>query len=372
MSYTLIDSDAALDEVLVALRDAGDLAVDTEFMRRDTYYPQVALLQLCAGYEAWLIDPLAITQLDGLRELLVDHSVLKVLHSCSEDLEVFRCWLGVLPTPLVDTQRAAALLGEDFGLGYRALVSALLDIDLEKGETRSDWLQRPLTASQSHYAAQDVIQLLPAWKVLRARAEAQGRMPWLLEEGAEACAALTERERDIHLRVKGAGRLAPRELEVLRRLCLWREERAQRLDRPRGWVLSDKACLAIARGRPRRREALGDLDVLPPAVLRRHADALLVCVEEALAVPHEALPAPPTPGLTPAQRECLKTLRDAVRERASHLGVAPEAALTGSELELLVREASGETIVAPARWSGWRGDTIVAPLRALLAGMQSG
>jgi ribonuclease D len=367
MSHTLVDSDAGLARVLAALAGAREVAVDTEFMRRDTYYPQVALLQLCAGSEAWLVDPLSITALDGLRDFLVDDRVVKVLHSCSEDLEVFRCWLGVLPAPLIDTQRAAALLGEAFGLGYRALVEVLLGIDLEKGETRSDWLQRPLTASQCHYAAQDVIQLLPAWQVLREGAEAQGRMAWLLEEGADACAALAERERDIHLRVKGAGRLAPRQLEVLRRLCLWREERARRLDRPRGWVLSDKACLAIAREQPRRHESLEGLDVLPPAVLRRQGDALLTCVEEALATPAGDLPAAAPPGLAPPQRERLKSLREALRERAEALGIAPEAALSGSELELLVREAAGETIVAPPRWSGWRADAVVAPLRAALA-----
>jgi len=218
VSWTLVESDAALAPVLERLSTCPELAVDTEFMRRNTYYPQVALLQLCGGDEAFLVDPLRIEDLDGLRALLTAPAVTKLLHSCSEDLEVFRCWLGVLPEPLVDTQRAAALLGEAFGLGYRALVERLCGISLDKGETRSDWLRRPLSDSQCHYAALDVTELLPAWRVLRERAEDRGRVAWVLEEGEEARAALAERERDLHGRIKGAGRLSPRQTEVLRRL----------------------------------------------------------------------------------------------------------------------------------------------------------
>lgn len=366
MSWTLIESDAALVGALDALRGAAEVAVDTEFMRRDTYHPQIALLQLCAGDEAWLIDPLTLDDLEPLRAFMTDPAVIKVLHSCSEDLEVFRHWLGVMPEPLIDTQRAAALLGEPFGIGYRALVEALLGVSLEKGETRSNWLQRPLTQSQCHYAAQDVLELVPAWKLLAQRAAEQDRFAWLLEEGAEARAALGEREGELHRRIKGWGRLTARQLEVLRRLSVWREARARRLDRPRGWVLDDKACLALARERPRHREALAALDVLPPAVLRRLGDELLAIVDEASGVPEDQLPQPAPRPLDPQQRARLKKLRASLRSRCEALGIAPEAALSGSELELLLREAEGASIDVPARWSGWRGPIVVDPLRAVL------
>jgi ribonuclease D len=364
--WTLIESDGALAEVLEALGSAPEVAVDTEFMRRDTYHPQIALLQLCAGDHAWLIDPLAIDDLAALRAFMTDPKVIKVLHSCSEDLEVFRHWLGVLPEPLIDTQRAAALLGEPFGVGYRGLVEALLGVELEKGETRSNWLQRPLTQSQCHYAAQDVLELVPAWNVLARRAREQDRFPWLLEEGAEARAALSERESDLHRRVKGWGKLNGRQLEVLRRLCLWREARARRLDRPRGWVVDDKACLALAREMPRHRESLASLGVLPPAVLRRLGDELLTIVAEACATPDGDLPETAPRPLDPDQRARFKALRDSLRRRCDELGIAPEAALSGAELELLLREAAGETIRVPERWSGWRGATVVDPMRAML------
>ncbi|MEL7044264.1 MAG: ribonuclease D [Pseudomonadota bacterium] len=366
MSWTLIQNDADLSGVVARLDQCSELAVDTEFMRRNTYNPQIGLLQLCADDEAFLIDPLTVSDLDALRRLLVAPSVVKVLHSCSEDLEVFRHWLGVLPEPLIDTQRAAALLGESFGLGYRALVEKLQGIVLDKGETRSDWLRRPLSESQCHYAALDVLELLPVWRQLRQRAENQGRMPWLLEDGREARAALAEREAGLYRRIKGSGRLNARQMEVLRRVVDWREERARRLDKPRGWILDDKACLAIAREMPRRLEALGTMDQLPPAVLNRQGRALLGLVGDAMDVPAEELPEPAPAVLNPEQRKLLKDLREHLRALAEDLRIAPEAALSGAELELLVRETYGVGVEAPARWSGWREEAVLKPLRSKL------
>ncbi len=366
MSWTLIQSDAELQQVIAGFATCTEIAVDTEFMRRNTYNPQIGLLQLCADDEAFLIDPLAVGDLEELRELLVSPSIIKVLHSCSEDLEVFRHWLGVLPSPLIDTQRAAALLGEPFGLGYRALVERLRGVVLDKGETRSDWLRRPLSESQCHYAALDVLELLPVWHQLRDRAESQGRMEWLLEDGREAIAALAEREAGLYRRIKGSGRLNARQMEVLRRIVDWREDRARRLDKPRGWILEDKVCLAIARDMPTRQEALAAIEQLPPAVLNRQGKVLLSLVRDALDVPAQDLPAPAPAPLGPEQRKTLKDLREHLRVLAEGLGIAPEAALTGAELELLVREGDGNRVASPARWAGWREQTLLAPLRAQL------
>ncbi|MEM1191087.1 MAG: ribonuclease D [Pseudomonadota bacterium] len=366
MSWTLIQNDADLRSVVASLEPCSELAVDTEFMRRNTYNPQIGLLQLCADDEAFLIDPLAVSDLDGLKALLVAPSVVKVLHSCSEDLEVFRHWLGLLPEPLIDTQRAAALLGEPFGLGYRALVEKLRGVVLDKGETRSDWLRRPLSESQCHYAALDVLELLPAWRQLRQRAEAQERMTWLLEDGREARAALGEREAGLYRRIKGSGRLNARQMEILRRVVDWREERARRLDKPRGWILDDKACLALAREMPRRLEALESIEPLPPVVLKRQGKALLGLVHDAMDAPSEALPEPAPAPLNPEQRQRLKDLREDLRTLAEGLHIAPEAALTGAELERLVRETSEADVDAPARWFGWREQTLLKPLRSKL------
>ena len=367
MEWQLIESDADLQAALAAVAGSSVVAVDTEFMRTNTFYPKIALLQLYAGDEVYLIDPLAITDLDGLRAMLTDPGHLKVLHSGSEDLEVFSRWLGILPEPLIDTQRAAALLGEAGGLGYRNIVERLLGVELDKGETRSDWLRRPLTDSQCHYAAMDVLHLLPVWEILKERALSADRMPWLLEEGVELRRAMEDREHEPFRRVKGAGKLNARQLATLARLVAWREERARNADKPRGWVLDDKACVAIARAMPSSQAALEDLGVLPPSVLRKQGNVLLDIVEQSAKLHQDELPASFPSPLDERQRGQLKTLKHSAREHAAKIGVAPELMLTAADLELLVRERSGEPVKMPRRWAGWRQDMVIRPLRELAA-----
>ncbi|MEM8941187.1 MAG: ribonuclease D [Pseudomonadota bacterium] len=398
MSWSLIANNDDLRAVLATISDESEVAVDTEFMRRNTFFPQVALLQLGVAGKAWLIDPLGITDLEPLRRFLTDPRCLKILHSCSEDLEVFRCWLDTSPSPLVDTQRAAALLGEGFGLGYRGLVERLCAIELDKGETRSNWLQRPLTESQCHYAAQDVLHLIPAWRALRDRSIDLGRLDWIIEEGREVARQQLQREADGFRRVKGSGKLSRRQLETLRRLYDWRERRARTTDKPRGWVLEDRACLTLAVERPGHREALAALDVVPAGLLRKSGDAILECIAEASSTPEMELPLPAKSVLPPDERVLFKTLRDQLKLLCSELGIAPEIALAGADLEVLFREERGlsrrteiQPLVSPAdslnatadnvsspspdpgvvgaapsRWNGWRRKAIIEPLQQFL------
>ena len=135
------------------------VALDTEFMRVDTFYPIAGLIQIGDGERAYLIDPLTIDNWQPLSALLENPAVVKVLHACSEDLEVLLRLTGSLPAPLFDTQLAAAYLNLGFSMGYSRLVKEVLDLDLPKGETRSDWLQRPLSETQISYAAEDALHL---------------------------------------------------------------------------------------------------------------------------------------------------------------------------------------------------------------------
>src|SRR5690606_1721940 len=155
-----IAQDSELAELCARWRQQAALAIDTEFMRSETFYPIAGLLQFGVGKVCYLIDPLAINDFEPLRELLLDEAVTKVLHSCSEDLEVFQRWLNVVPAPLFDTQIAAAFAGYGFSLGYAGLIKAVLNIEIPKEETRSDWLQRPLSVAQLKYAALDVAHML--------------------------------------------------------------------------------------------------------------------------------------------------------------------------------------------------------------------
>ena len=181
-----------------------------------------------------------------------------MIHSASEDLEVFSHWLGVLPTPLFDTQRAAALVGLGAGLSYRALVAHFFDIDLPKDETQSDWLQRPLSNAQAEYAAQDVTYLHPLGAQLQTRAAEQGRLDWVLEEGAR----LKPGGKPPISKFKTAYRLPPEQQRVLTTLVAWREQEAHDRDRPRSWILNDKIVMATARAVPRSVRALAAVQEL--------------------------------------------------------------------------------------------------------------
>ncbi len=364
MSWQLIESDDALAEVLEAANKVDAVAIDTEFMRRNTFYPQVALLQLCFSDTAWLIDPLAIKELGPLVDFIANPGVVKILHSCSEDLEVFQQWLGVLPQPLFDTQRAAALVGRGFGLGYRALVSDMCGVELDKGDQRSDWLQRPLTQSQCEYAAQDVSYLLSLWPQLRDEAEVQDKTQWVFADGRDAALTLASTAGETFKRIKLAWKLNPRQLSALMAICDWREHTARTRDKPRSWIIDDKACFALAQSLPRSWDALKEL--LPAPAARRYGDALLSLLGQQASLPERALPQTLPPPLSAAQRNQLKKIKQAARQIAQGLGVAPEVMLPSKDYELLVREAGGLKISAPAQWSGWRSDQVITPLRELL------
>jgi ribonuclease D len=197
-----IGDDLSLAQHCAAWRSLPFVAVDTEFMRVDTFYPIAGLLQVSEGERAYLIDPLLISDWAPFTELLRDPAVVKVLHACSEDLEVFLRLTGSLPAPLFDTQLAAGYLNLGFSMGYSRLVQAVLNIELPKGETRSDWLQRPLSATQVSYAAEDVLHLAQVYAQLKSQLSAE-KYAWVLDDGAELVSNLT-REVDPRLAYREA------------------------------------------------------------------------------------------------------------------------------------------------------------------------
>lgn len=371
--WELITSDEALAKKLDSVKASTAVMVDTEFMRRDTFYPQIALLQLCFVGDstpedtAWLIDPLEITDTAPLVALLTDPGIQKVLHSASEDLEVFQRWLGVVPTPLFDTQRAAALLGRGFGLGYRALVQSICDVDLPKGETRSNWLKRPLTQAQCDYAGLDVTWLLPVWRELHQACVNDNKLEWVLADGADAAQELGSAQTDYYKRVKTAWKLNREALGRLQAICEWREIEARDRDRPRSWIIDDKACLRLAIEAPEDVASLKAID-LPPPVQRRYAQRLLELIEQQAWVPDSEQPSRLPGPLEAPQRDLLKRLKSRAREVAAQLGMAPEYLLAAKDYELLLRQSEGQAIDTPKMWLGWRNAAVVQPLQTFLRG----
>lgn len=358
----VVDDDA-LAAACEACRAAGTVIVDTEFERTDTFYPRVALVQLATRETVWLVDPLALEDASALRELLEDPSVLKVLHACSEDIEVFAHWLQARPRHVLDTQLGAAFLGQRFGIGYGALVELELGVQVDKQETRSDWLQRPLTPAQRRYACLDVIHLDVIQQRMRERLELVGRLQWALEETQAVVDEVLRRAEGVvdWRNLKGAATLEPRALLAAGHLAAWRERTARALDRPRSRVARDEHLLGLAEALP---EDVEDLrgEVLPHGMVKRWRRELQAAVDAARNAPEDALPVPPGPPLSRTHAPIIKRLRNEARSVAGELGLAEEL-LARKRLVELWFEVDEEV---PAPWQGWRWSLLGERLLAIL------
>lgn len=365
-----VDTDATLQRLCEQWSRCDMLALDTEFIRTDTFYPIGALIQVSDGEGCFLLDPLTIDDFTPFSALLADTSIVKVLHSCSEDLEVFERLFGVLPRPLIDTQIAAGLDGIGFSVGYQRMTEELLQIHVPKGETRSNWLRRPLSESQVHYAALDVAYLPEMYQRLQDSLEQKGRFGWLQEE----CALMVERyaNAESHLnyykKVKSAWKLSPVQLMVLQSLTQWRELSAQERDMPRGRVLKDRCCFDIARSLPGNISELSAIEEIGPKLVRHNGDMILDLVHQAQAMDAELLPKALPKPLPPETGSILKTLKAHVRHRAEQLQLAPELLAKKRDYEELLRSGSrGANYQLPASLSGWRKAVVGDELLELLA-----
>lgn len=336
------------------------VALDTEFMRVDTFYPIAALLQVGDGRCAWLIDPLQISDWSAFAGLLEDPAVTKVLHACSEDLEVLWRLTGSLPAPLFDTQLAAGYLNIGFSMGYSRLVQEVLDIELPKGETRSDWLQRPLSEMQVRYAAEDAQHLAELYVALLPKLSDEKRR-WVLEDGAELVANL-QRETDpdeAYREVKQAWRLKPQQLAVLRALTAWRERQARARNQPRNRVLREHSLWPLARTQPRDLVSLARIEDMHPRTVRQDGETLLALIAEAAALPAESWPAALSEPLPLEAAATLKKLRAVGQREAAQLDIAPELMLRKKVLESLLKTGYPDgPYRLPESLRGWRRERL--------------
>ncbi len=332
------------------------VALDTEFMRVDTFYPIAALLQIGDGSRAYLIDPLLINDWKPLAALLENTDVIKVVHACSEDLEVLLRLTGSLPSPLFDTQLAAAYLNLGFSMGYSRLVQEVLNIELPKGETRSDWLQRPLSQTQISYAAEDAVHLAQVYKLLRPRLS-EDKYAWVLEDGAELVANL-RRETDpneVYREAKLAWKLSRAQLAVLRELCAWREHQARLRNQPRNRILREQSLWPLARTQPDSLGALAKIEDMHPKTVRQDGEFLLEMIKQAGSVSPDLWP-PTVPEPLPIEASSvLKRLRAIGQQQAERLDIAPELMLRKKTLEALLKTGFPDgPYQLPDSLRGWR------------------
>ncbi|EIF6796425.1 ribonuclease D [Salmonella enterica] len=370
MNYQMIETDDALASLCEAVRACPAIALDTEFVRTRTYYPQLGLIQLFDGANVALIDPLGISDWSPLKAVLRDTGITKFLHAGSEDLEVFLNAFGELPEPLIDTQILAAFCGRPLSWGFAAMVEEYTGVALDKSESRTDWLARPLSERQCEYAAADVWYLLPIAKKLMIETEAAGWLPAALDE----CRLMQQRRQEIQAPeeawrdITNAWQLRTRQLACLQLLADWRRRKARERDMAVNFVVREENLWAVARYMP---GSLGELDSLglSGSEIRFHGKTLISLVAKAQALPEEALPEPLLNLMDmPGYRKAFKAIKALVAEVSASHHVSGELLASRRQINQLLnwhwklKPQNGQ----PELISGWRAELMAEKLTLLL------
>ena len=365
---TLITATADLAAFCEQLHRQPFVAVDTEFMRETTYWPKLCLIQAGGPDIEAAIDPLAEgLDLQPFLDVLANPKVEKVFHAARQDLEIFFN-LGVMPTPLFDTQIAAMAAGFGEQVAYDALVRQMLKVELDKSSRFTDWARRPLTQAQFDYAVADVTYLAKLYPILRERLEAEGRLAWVSSEmQALADPANYDVNPENAWRRLKPRKHAPKYLAVFKSVAAWRERTAQTRDQPRGRILKDEAIDEVATQAPTDAEALNRLRSVPKGFAgSRFGPDLLEAVKSALAAPDDYAPVLEKPKANggPPNGAVVELLKVLLKARSEDAGVASKLIATVADLEKIAADDEAET---PAL-QGWRLDAFGADALKLKRG----
>lgn len=345
------------------------IGFDTEFVGEDTYHPSLCLVQVASPRKLYLIDPLTVGPLDAFWRLIVDPNRVVVVHAGREEVRMCRLWAGAPPGNLFDIQLAAGLIGLAYPLSHGSLVQQVLGITLTKGETLTEWRHRPLTPAQLRYAFDDVRHLLALWEHIADRLNNLNRNEWAREEFLRMQNSTDPEEMasEKWRRLRGLGSLDRRRLAIARALYQWREEHAERSNRPNRAILRDDLIIEIARRNPTRDRDLQVVRGLP----RRDLDAILQVVLQARNLPLDQCPVQADREQDPPQVGLVTSVLQAVLgDLCVRMELAPNLSATTQDIKALVRaRLAGE---GPPEESlltrGWRAQHLLPELQAVLEG----
>jgi ribonuclease D len=323
MNYQLITDDQALNSLCNQLQQCKWLAVDTEFMRQDTFFAQLAMVQIATPtLDVYLIDPLSINNLNSLWSLLANQAVLKVFHAARQDLEVLFQQADRMPSPIFDTQLAGVFLGLGDQAGYARLVEHLCNEKLNKDQARTPWLERPLNAEQLAYAAADVWFLAQAYpKIIRQLTPTQRQA---LETDFHAISnpeLYQINPEQAWLRIKFSSGLSPKQNALLRQITAWRETQAVSSNQPRKWIISDDAILQLAKRPVREVQDLYKLRQFDGELIRHHGETLIQIIDHTLQNPETWPSLTPNKALTSEQQTIMTILQAISQQVAQEQGI---------------------------------------------------
>jgi ribonuclease D len=348
-----ITTNDALTAIVTQYQSAEFLAVDTEFLRERTYYPQLCLIQISDGIDAVAIDPLATgLDLNPLWDLMRNPAITKVFHAGNQDMEIFLHLMGSLPEPIYDTQIAAMVCGLGDQVGYDKLVKAMLNHDIDKTSRFTDWSKRPLSNRQILYALDDVIYLAKLYPLMRTKLERENRSHWLDEEYAKsndpATYVTAPNAAWQKLKIRN---MRPAALLRLIHLAAWRETEAQNRDMPRNRIIRDETLIDLAGSNPKERKDFANIRNFPGGKDGKLVEPIAKILAKVAALPESALP--PAEKRGPAKRPpaaVMELLRVLLKHVTDKHDIAPRLIASAEELELLAGDDN-----APIRaLTGWR------------------
>lgn len=365
MQYQYITQTQQLAEFCLLLQQADWLAIDTEFVRKDTYYPKLSLIQIQSSLgDAAIIDPLAFdsnAQLEPLWQVLDSPKTLKVFHSARQDLEVLYQVAGRLPQSIFDTQIAAVFLGYGDLVGLAKIVEAELGSQLPKDQTRTNWHQRPLTEEQLAYAFDDVDYLAPLYQKMIKQLSAEqldalqtdfaGLLNEHLYQIAPECAGD---------KLKAAQNLKPKAKAICYALAEWREAHAQKHNKPRRWALSDDVLIAIAKRPPKTVQALYKVPHIKASSVKTHGEEWITLIDEIFAHPERWPEKTPVESAPNPQEDILLNLALTFCQQIA-LDYHVQLTSIGAKTQLLQLIRSPES----QHFIGWRHILVEAPLKKI-------
>lgn len=363
-----IDTAEKLEQLCQQIATESWLALDTEFLREKTYYPKFCLLQIATPEWVVCVDPLAIKDLTPLFEAIYNPKIIKVFHSCRQDLEIFYQITGKIPMPVFDTQIAAPLLGIQENPGYAMLVSTFLNINLSKAYTRTDWSLRPLSAEQLQYAADDVIYLCQIYKIMRTKLIDLQRFDWLEDDFKflNNPDIYDIKPENAWLKIKGKNKLTGKQLSIIQALTKWREQQAQTDNKPRNWLIRDDLLIELAKLQPITVRELANIRNINDRLVRTHGKLLCQLISDARE--NSVSPLKDKRGSfkkTQQQEAILDVLTAIVRVRAEENSLNPTILASRKDLEKLLFHEDCPLL------KGWRFGMIGRELQELLSGQYS-
>jgi len=371
VTYRYIDTQSALNELCQQYNKAPLLVLDTEFVRERTFHAALGLIQTYDGETLALIDPLVIDDLSPFWALLDAPHIMKVVHAGSEDFEVFRHYAKVNVSPLFDSQVAASLVGLGASLGYAKLVKEFCDVEIDKGESRTNWLARPLRDAQLSYAANDVHYLFELYTPLLERVEEAGKLDICMQE----CARLAVKTSAVpamskYLDIGSAWQLSQPQLAALQLLAAWRQEEAIKRDLAQGFVVKDSELILIAKQEPNSLNALRAIEGVHPMMVKRYGKKVLALIEQGL----NATEHPPQVTRLidyPKYKQSFKAIKALVEEVANEVAI-PKEMIASKKLihEVLSHHWNkdvSKSAVLPVLMTGWRHQLLGDKLAKLIA-----